>query len=91
MKTLRDQIQFKRCTIFLKVRFRKKKGLMLDMGSSEDVQNALFKHWHSYPSWGYVHINTLAEFRLWDISRLVFEDYDVGSFAYILFLGIDLR
>jgi hypothetical protein len=32
---------------------------------------------------------TVGSYRLWDISPLVFEDYDVGSFANILFLGVD--
>ena len=56
------EVQFKRRTIFLVSRFRKRKGLMLDMGSGEDVDNARFKHWPSYPEWGYVHISTIGEF-----------------------------
>jgi predicted N-acetyltransferase YhbS len=37
------------------------------------------------------HIKYYPKHGLWDISRLVFEDYDVSSFANVLFLGVDLR
>lgn len=69
------EVQFKRRTIFLRVRFRKRKGLMLDMGSGEDVQNPRFNHWPSYPSWGYVHINTVEEFNE-DVKLWIKKAYD---------------
>ena len=59
--TLGDQeVQFKRRKIFMVARFRKRKGLMLDMDAGEDVTSPRFKHWRDSP-WGYVHVNSINE------------------------------
>lgn len=56
------EVQFRKRKIFMVARFRKRKGLMLDMGSGEELQNPRFRHWQSNPFWGYVHLSAIEEF-----------------------------
>ncbi len=55
-----NEIAFKGDRVFLRIRFRKKKGLMLDMGEVKGIEDPRFKYWKDI-NWGYVYITSKEE------------------------------